>query len=134
MPATGTATYTGNITGLAINTSTFGTIQSGAVSLSVDFASKTVTGSVTNIVTEGLDDTAPTGTMSNINLTGSIAGTSFTLTATGAAAAAGNTVNIAGSSGTFGGTFFGPNAAEIASSSTMTASGITVLAAFGARQ
>lgn len=131
MPATGTVTYSGDIAGFGI-AAAFGEIKSGTVSLSVNFAARTITGSVSNIVTQGLGENAPAGTMSNITMTGTITGTSFTITATGAAGGT-PTVNIAGASGTFSGTFSGPNAAELSAAVSMTG-GATVLAAFGAHQ
>jgi hypothetical protein len=133
MPTTGTVTYTGDITGDGLGATAFGQIRSGIVSLSVDFAAKTITGSVSGIVAKGIGDNSPDISMSGITLTGAISGTGFTLTATGVAAGTEN-VSIAGASGTFGGTFSGPNAAEIAATGSMSGNGATAIIAFGAHK
>ncbi len=132
MPMTGTATYSGNIDGVAVTGQHSGKIESGAVSLNANFANNAITGSITNIVTRE-SSTAAAGTMNNINLTGgTISGASFSGIATAAAATVSPTVDITGAAGTFGGKFFGPNAAEALGSLSMTGTGaVNVLAAFG---
>jgi hypothetical protein len=103
------------------------------VSLTVDFAAKTITGSAANIVTKGVDDSSAAGSMNGLTLTGTVSGTGFTITAS-AAAANGASVDISGASGTFTGSFFGTNAAELAAASAMTGGGSTIVLAFGAHQ
>jgi hypothetical protein len=134
MPTTGTATYSGDITGFGFSAAAFGQIKSGTVSLSVNFATKTITGSVTNVITKGASDNSPSGTMNGMTLTGSISGAGVTITATATAAAAGTTVDVTGATGAFSGTFSGPNATELVTSGAMTGGASTLLAAFGAHQ
>jgi hypothetical protein len=133
IPTTGRVTYSGDIAGFGFNTSAFGEIKSGTVSLTVDFAAKTITGTAANIVTKGVDDSSAAGSMNGLTLTGTVSGTGFTITAS-AAAANGASVDISGASGTFTGSFFGTNAAELAAASAMTGGGSTIVLAFGAHQ
>ena len=135
MPTSGTATYTGHLTGYAISPTVGTNITDGAVSLNANFSSNSLTGSITGITTEHGGMTPITGVMNDINLTGgSISGTAFTGSASVVAAVAATTVNVAGANGTFGGKFYGPGAAEAAGSLTLTGNGSTVIGAFGAKK
>jgi hypothetical protein len=137
MPTTGTATYSGNIQGAGLTSSSAGLIRSGAVSLNANFASNTITGSVTGLVVNSIaNENGPPGTMNNINLTGgTISGAAFSGTAAAAAATGTPLVNITGATGTFGGKFFGPAAAEAGGSLALTGpGGINVIASFGTKK
>jgi hypothetical protein len=141
MPTTGTATYNGNLQGFGINSATAGRIAAGTVVLNANFAANTMTGTITNISTRaiGAVDTSPAGVMNNINLTGgTISGVSFSGTAAAAAstAAAGTPlIDITGATGTFGGKFYGPAAAEAVGSVVLTGpGGINVTGAFGTKK
>ncbi len=138
VPTRGTATFNGQASGLvSIDGPSSDLSFSGTTTLNADFNAKTITGSVTNIITRTLDGTTisgtttTTGSMNNINFTnGGISGTGFNGTAT-PATNTGQTLNIGGTTGQFNGTFFGPNASEAAGSFTLTRDGLNVIGAFG---
>ncbi len=139
-PASGSATYLGKATGFAAFAGGGGNFSwDGNVSLAADFSANTISGWVSGItatrVIEYLTPAAAvTGSVNDIRLSGgTISGTSFT----GAAAAidlppGSPGINISGSSGSFGGAFYGPGAAEAAGSLALTGPSVNVIASFGA--
>jgi hypothetical protein len=135
MPTTGTAKYTGsNVTGFVFTPSKGATITGGNIAINVDFSGNSVGGAVTEITTADLG-THAAGQMSAIYLSGgTVSGSGFAGNAVAAAPCACTTIDIAGTPGTFGGKFYGPAAAEVAGSISMSGAGNTVLAAFGAKK
>ena len=134
MVTTGTATYTGNLSGVVLSSTSAGQITGGTVSLTANFATNAISGSVSTIATQTIGTNA-VGTMTGIGLTaGTITGTAFTGVATVGAQVTGATFGIVGATGTYGGKFYGPAAAEAAGSISMTGGGNTVLASFGAKK
>lgn len=88
MPTTGTATYTGKMVGVLADAPLGGGDDvAGDVTLSIDFAALTITGSVSNITTTSGPSSLlfPIYTTGTITFTGSIATNSFSATATAAA-------------------------------------------------
>lgn len=134
MPTSGSATYTGGVAGVVFTSTGNASVTGGTVALSATFGSSgTITGTVTNITTASLGSTTNTGQLNDINLTGgTITGFTFAGTATPAAATSSTTINIASATGTFGGQFHGPNAAEAAGQISLSGGGTTALLAFGA--
>jgi hypothetical protein len=134
-PTTGSATYTGNIDGVIVAPSDAGTIKSGTVSLTANFATGTFTGTVTNVATKFASDNSASGTGNSLTFSGTIGsggnGISGTVTPSGAA---GTQFDLSATTGTFAGKFWGSNGAEVAGTLTLTGGGITVFAAFGAHQ
>lgn len=138
MPTTGTATYSGNATGIALNsvTSAAATIESGTVALSANFAANSLTGSISAMVTRSIgNENGPAGTINGLTFSGgTISGNSFSGTAAAAAATGTPTVLITGATGTFGGKFYGPAAAEALGSFNLTGTGINVFGVFGTKK
>ena len=134
-PTSGSATYTGNVSGYVVTQNVYTNITSGTVSLFANFDTNSIAGSVTNILTS--NSRVNNGQMNDITLTnGAISGNSYLGTAVAAAPVAGTTtVTVTGATGTFGGKFYGPSAAETAGSIFMSApGGVSVMAAFGAHK
>jgi len=133
MPTTGTATYNGSLTGFGNSPTAAFTITDGAVALNANFATNTMTGTITNISTQSGGATPANSMMNNITLTGGrISGTSFSGIA--AASAVAGPTNVTGATGAFGGKFYGTAASEAAGSLTMTGAGSTVVGVFGAKK
>jgi hypothetical protein len=145
MPTSGSASYTGKVTGAVVFSTQPSVTFAGNIALNADFAANAISGQATNLQTSALpfayDEPVVTGRMNDIALTGgTITGTTFSGTATAAAAQAGvTTYDIHGVTGQFGGKFYGPHAAELAGSLSMSgtipgATQPTVIGAFGARK
>jgi hypothetical protein len=117
IPASGTATYAGSVVGeaftpLAGQQSGVGyAALSGDATLQANFASGSITGSLTNMIVTGFEgDTTP---WNSVSLLGAISGGQFS-GASAATSAPGNYASLSGSAtGTFAGMFFGPNAQEL---------------------
>lgn len=140
MPTTGTATYSGSATGYvsqADSTASTGTLAnfSGTATLTANFSSGAMTGSVTGINAYGIGGSNRTlvGTVNDIAFGGAITGNSFVANAT-AQGTAGTAFDITGSKGTMSGAFYGPTAQEVAGTFSLTGGthSVTVLGAFGA--
>ena len=144
MPTTGTATYTGGAVGYVGQTT--GTTVSnhaaqfwGSSSVSANFATNALTGSITAInaysVGNGGSGQTLLGTINAITLTGTISGNGFTGT-TAASATAGSAFNTTGATGSLSGGFYGPTANEV--SGIFSLSGgtnhTTLIGSFGAKQ
>ena len=136
MPTTASATYAGGAVGYVVQANAAGEFY-GSSSLSVNFGSGSVTGSVTGIKVYDVDPgTTLQGTMNNIAFTaGSISGATMAGT-TSATGSAGTAFDIAGATGTFKGGFYGPAAAEAAGVFNLSGgtNGTTVVGSFGAKQ
>jgi hypothetical protein len=130
VPATGTATYSGALTGAELiqdpgTTPFVNATFTGAIAFNANFASNSISGEATSLTvsaataTEHLPVTA--GTINDIAFTsGAISGTSFSGTATALPANALTTIDLAGAAGQFGGYFYGPNAVEAAGTFALT--------------
>jgi hypothetical protein len=149
MPTTGTATYTGGAEGYvqqpagtnALNVGQF----YGTASLTANFATDNITGSITNITSYNVKTSNATqtsqGTVNDINLSASISGSTYTGQATasstvGSTGAAGTAFNISGASGTVTGGFYGPSAQETAGTFYLAggANGTNLVGSFGAKK
>ena len=142
MPTSGSASYSGGAVGDVLKAGTANAWY-GNSSLTANFATNGITGSITNINAYGVGNCSGTGnpcntssgTLNNINLTGTISGSAFSGTAT-AASGAGTAVDISGATGPLQGGFYGPSANEVAGTFHMTSTTgpITLFGAFGAKQ
>lgn len=110
VPASGTASYTGSYAGVFVNTdgTTVPTTTSGDATMNADFGAGTVTGAVTNRIyyNNGVN-TAPSGTMSDLMLSGATldSGGNFTGgTATGGGFTGGGPTSGGSYEGVIGGT------------------------------
>ncbi len=135
MPTTGTATYSGHLTGFVISPNTAANITDGAVSLNANFGSNTVNGGITGITTVHGGNTPINGQMNDITLAGgTISNGGFAGTAFAASATSATSINVAGANGTYAGKFYGPGAAEAAGNLSLSGGGSTVVGAFGAKK
>jgi hypothetical protein len=133
MPTTGSATYNGGATGVALVGSNAYRFY-GTTALSANFATNAITGDITNInayATGGNGPTPSLGTMNSIALAATISGSVFNGTSS-AASTPGTAVNISGATGTLNGGFFGPNAAETSGVFSLSGGGALVMGSFGA--
>lgn len=140
-PVSGAATYNGRTTGFATFAGEGGNFSfEGNIALTADFGANTIGGALSNLTaTKHVDfvhsTATPAGSVNDIRLSsGAISGTSFAgiAAAVDAPPGAGPAVNISGASGTFGGAFYGPGAAEAAGSLALTGPSTNVIASFGA--
>jgi hypothetical protein len=143
MPTTGTAAYTGGATGYVIQpvatNSTNAAQFYGTSSLTANFATGNVTGSITAInaysVNNGGSGQTLLGTINNIGVSGTISGSTFGGTAS-VTGSAGSAFDIAGATGTMKGGFYGPAANEVAGVFNLSggANNTTLMGSFGAKQ
>jgi len=121
MPTSGSATYTGGAVGyvvqpVAVNPNNVGEFY-GTSSLSANFATGAVTGSITGINAYSVHNSGsgqtPLGTVNNIGLSATISGSEYSGTAD-VTGSAGTAFDISGATGSLKGAFYGPNAAETA--------------------
>jgi len=138
MPTTGTGSYAGGATGFVVqaagpNAGLAGQFY-GTSSISADFATGAVTGSITGINSYGVGGGSLQGSVNDIGLSGTISGSAFTGT-TSVTGAAGSAFDIAGATGGVKGGFFGPTANEVAGVFNLSggANGTTLLGSFGAK-
>jgi len=112
IPTTGSATYLGSVVGKVIHPGAgqengIATADlSGNASLQANFASGSVTGSLTNMMAGSLP-------WNSVSLLGAISGGQFTGTSAATSAPANSGSLSAAATGTFAGMFFGPNAQEL---------------------
>lgn len=127
MPVTGTASYTGTATGLAVDAN--GTYRiSGDASLSVNFGSGAVGGNLSNMtVTAGGVPAA----WNSVGFDGTLAGSSFSGSTTTHATSTGPAGIAAGATGSIEGQFYGPSAEEAAGVWTLSDGNVTAIGAFG---
>ena len=140
MPKSGTASYTGEAQGIAGATNQPGGPSwfGGTLKLAANFAKNTISGGISGIKTTNVSTNAA-GTLNDIAFSnGVISGKSFSGTAAAAATAGGTTpsVAISGASGRFGGSFYGPSAAEAAGTFRLSGGpgGTLVIGSFGAHK
>ncbi len=140
VPRSGSATYTGGATGYlsqSDNTNAVGTLATfyGTVSLSANFASGSISGSVNGINAYGLGVNNRTliGTVNDISLTGNFTDNVFTGTAL-ALTNVGTGFDISGASGGLTGGFYGTGAAEAAGTFNLAGGthSVSVIGSFGA--
>ena len=120
MPTSGSASYAGGATGyvaqpVSVNPTNVAEFY-GSSSLTANFATGAVTGSITGInaysVGNGSGQTL-LGTINNIGLSATISGAEYSGTAN-VTGSAGTAFNITGATGAVKGAFYGPNADETA--------------------
>jgi len=137
MPTTGTATFSGGATGLVVqpgNTNPSASFY-GAATMSANFASGAISGSISSINAYKAGGTSLIGTINAISFTATIAGSSFAGTTT-ASAAPGTAYDISGANGQIRGAFYGPNATEAAGIFNLTGgtNSIGLTGGFGMKQ
>jgi hypothetical protein len=143
MPTSGTASYSGGAEGYVVqpvgtNPKNVGHFY-GTSSLSANFGTGAVTGSVTSIqsysVNNGGSGETLQGTVNNIGLSATISGNKFSGT-TNVTGSAGTAWDITGATGVINGGFYGPNAAETAGAFSMSGgtNSTTIIGSFGAKQ
>ena len=133
IPTSGTANYSGQTTGVTANPSgssiVTGTLA-GAASLSVNFATGVVSGSLT-----GMTATTSSGASqawNDVSLSGSISGNTFSGT-TAASSAPGGTLSLkASATGALKGGFYGPAADDVGAVWTLSDGRGAAVGAFGA--
>ena len=143
MPTTGTATYTGSMTGVVANTPIGGSDNlTGVVTLNINFAAGTISGSISSIITAAGVSTIQTYasyaagqslplTFGDITIaSGAITGSSFSTT--------GTTPSVVGPTiKTVTGSFYGLAATEVAGTFTISVpspgTGMTLVGSFGAK-
>lgn len=139
MPTSGSASYSGGATGFVQQPGAINELNAarfyGSASLTADFAGGTVTGGVTGINAYELDANTLLGTINNVSISATIAGSGFSGT-TAASGSAGTAFDITGATGTVNGGFYGPNADEVAGVFNLTggADSTTLLGSFGAQK
>ena len=141
MPTTGSATYSGGATGYVLQPSNINSNNVGAfygtVSLTANFGSGAITGSITGIQAYGVGGTAAPllGTVNNIGLSATISGSGYSGT-TSVTGTAGTAFDISGATGKITGAFYGPSAAETAGVFDLSGgpNSTTLTGSFGAKQ
>ncbi|HUZ12961.1 MAG TPA: transferrin-binding protein-like solute binding protein [Caulobacteraceae bacterium] len=144
MPTTGSATYSGGATGYIVqpnSSNSTGTAGGffGNASLTANFASGGVTGSISGIQAYSVQNNGvggnAIGSVNDISLSANISGAQYTGTAS-ASGSAGAAFDISGATGSLKGAFYGPSAAETAGVFYLTGgtNGVSVMGAFGAKQ
>lgn len=139
MPTTGSATYTGVTSGTSlVNATNTAYDLNGVVSLTANFATSNITGSITRITATNTNGLIPVaaGSFNNITLTGTINGNAFSGSAAAGAVPAGtNPASIAaGTAGTTAGHFYGPAANEVTGVWALSTGTVQALGSFGAKQ
>jgi hypothetical protein len=134
MPTTGSAIYTGAVQGAVSNNVASGYFA-GLASLSANFATNGMTGSVTDIRVSETGYAAPQGSMNDITFSGTISGPNFSGTAS-TSGTSGSLLNTSGATGTFGGGFYGPSASEVTGVFSLNggSSSAQIIGSFGASQ
>jgi len=125
MPTGGTASYTGAMDGFYSHYTQQAVRIHGAVSMSVNFSDKRLTGQISNITSSVIFGSSRS--FGDMAFNASIAGNIFDGTATGSADGYGLT-------GTVSGSFYGPQAMEAGGVIHMTGTLGTAVAAFAAKQ
>jgi hypothetical protein len=135
IPITGSATYAGKATGLYNIGGDFDSAIKGDVSLSANFGTSTLSGSITNITAKSLYS-ALSGPVNDIGFTATIdrtndlfAGTTSVTSQVSGTYAFGPTA-----AGLINGRFYGPNAAEVGAVFNVTEGGQRLVGSFGAKQ
>ncbi len=134
VPKTGSVIFTGNALGTVSNTQGSG-IFGGLASLTVNFASNGVTGSISDIRAANSFTALPSGSANAIAFTGTLSGSSFSGQSS-IASAAGTAFDLTGASGSFGGSLYGPGATEAVGVFSLAGgnSQAQVIGSFGATQ
>jgi hypothetical protein len=139
LPTSGSATYAGGATGFVQQPGASNSLNAasfyGTTTLTANFATGSVNGGVSNIVAHDLNTDAALGSVNNIGIAATIAGTGFSGT-TNVTGSGGTAFNISGATGTVNGAFFGPNAQEVAGVFNLTGgtNNTTLLGSFGAKR
>jgi len=119
MPTTGTANYAGTSNVAGIVTSLSGGFNRGALlgdaSYTANFGTNSLTGAFTNINVISDNGNSVSMPWNNVSVTGTISGSHFSGSATAASPALTNAYTVTGgTTGHFDGSFYGPNANELA--------------------
>ena len=138
--ATGSATYTGKIAGTALTSAApYGLL--GDLVLNVDFGTRRITGSATQIAVTNNNTGASAGNFNNLSIAATVTGNHFagrvtTLATTGVTVGSANpTALAAGISGPTKGHFYGPTPHELAGVFRLaTSGGKAIIGSFGAMQ
>jgi hypothetical protein len=142
LPVSGAAVYRGNVTGLHSWDASLGAHIEGEVSLTGDFASRTVSGAMNNLRVFALDLSDfpyEAGRLNDIGFTAALDPARNVFTGTtrvigeGAGGAKASAFS-ANATGAISGRFFGPAAREVGGVWTLTDGTLSVIGAFGAKQ
>lgn len=142
-PTSGTAHYAGKASGFATAPGLQRYTLDGNIALTADFGANVITGGVSNIAAQRFYPSADyypidsVGIANDITLSGTIASVGFSGTARTVDVVPGTgniTVNVSGLSGTFGGAFYEPGAAEVGGSLALSGAVSTIIMSFGAKK
>jgi hypothetical protein len=135
MPTTGAGTFTGNAVGyVATGNAATNVSFAGTATINADFASRTLSGSITNITSTSIATPTTTGTLGSIVFgSTTYSGNTFAGSAL-ASGSATDAIDLSGATGTYGGVFYGFNAVEAAGSFAVTKSGANVIGVFGVKR
>ncbi len=135
MPTTGAGTFTGNAVGyVATGNAATNVSFTGNATINADFASRTLSGAITNITSTTIATPATTGTLGTIAFGSSTySGNTFSGSAL-AGGSATDAIDLSGATGSYGGVFYGFNAVEAAGTFALTKSGANVIGAFGVKR
>ncbi len=137
MPTTGTATFSGGATGSVAqpNGTNLSANFYGSASMTANFATGGITGSITGMQAYVGNSATTIGTINAVGFAAAISGSTFAGT-TSVTTGSGTAFNISGAVGQVKGGFYGPNAAEAAGVFNLTGgnNGITMTGAFGVKQ
>jgi len=136
VPTSGSATYQGSVIGEAFHPHASGIDGvdfyqlSGDVTLQANFASGSISGSLTNMITRSFEgDTAP---WNSVALAGSITGAQFGGTSMAISAPVNSGSLSSAATGTFAGMFFGPKVEELGAVWTLFDGTSSAVGSFGA--
>lgn len=132
MPITGGASYQGGAAGGA-SIGGSGYTFTGHTALTADFGLGSISGRITGLQATTSGGHAA-GRMNDIALSGAIAGNGFSGTADPGAADSTTALDIGGTNGSFGGSFNGPAAQEVAGTFRLEGGGDTIAGSFGAHR
>ena len=136
MPRTGTATYTGKMTGTTLTASNTQFNLLGNARLTASFATHAVTGTMTGIKTYNGRTAAAAGTFNSLTISaGVISANAFTATIKAGAPGTNRAASInQNTSGTLNAHFYGTAADEVAGVFRLVSGSRQVLGSFGAKQ
>lgn len=135
MPTTGNAVYTGAAVGSG-TAMMYNFNVEGQATLTADFAANTVNGKISEITVKA-PDWPSSSPLADITLSaGTISGSTFAGSASGEKG--GQSFDISDAKGSFGGKFYGPSAAEVAGSFSLSggegSAAVSIIGAFGAKK
>jgi hypothetical protein len=125
IPATGTGNFSGNTSGVYVNSSGQAFYTVGAMNATANFAARTVAFSTSGTVAVNLA-TGTSSPDSSLNLTSNMTFAGGTMV--------GPITSVSGMSGTASGNFYGPSAQEIGGTYTLQGGGASLIGGFGGKR